>query len=89
MTDLSNVLLKPVTNKKEGVVLLDIEVDGEWCGSRRTYQACVRFISEKKEIEVTKVKPQSFRKMRQTYRTFGKKWWRQIHKEIERRECSE
>ena len=39
------IMLLPVTTKKDGVVLLDIYVNGEWIGSRRTYNQCVCFLA--------------------------------------------
>ncbi len=47
------ILLRPVTSKKEGVILLDIYVNGTWVGSRRTCMACETFLGLNKPKAAT------------------------------------
>ena len=49
MPETRDVILKPVSSKKEGVILLDIYVNGQWCGSRRTLKQCELFLKDRLE----------------------------------------
>lgn len=53
MSNQPSVILKPVTNKKDGIILLDIYINGEWCGSRRTYAQCQKFLEKALKNEHT------------------------------------
>jgi len=69
-------------------LLFDIYIDNLWYGSRRTIKQCELYLSPAKEEEIEKLQPEHFYhiKMYNIFRIFGKTWWFEVFKEIERQE---
>lgn len=87
---MDKIIFKPCDDGHGGT-LIDIWMNGGWCGSRRTLSQCERFLEKKEETVIDESLPlhDTHIRMQQCFKTFGAKWWYLIFKEIQKREGNE